>query len=73
MPDYKLNPPPPIEVNKKDFINLCLKLDSIRSKIIQAQRSIPYGPGNIVIKQRLKYADDSLIELIAFLVSEYNE
>jgi hypothetical protein len=37
------------------------------------QRSIPYGPGNIVIKKRLCKAKESLLELISYLVSEYLE
>jgi hypothetical protein len=73
MSDYKLNPLPPIEIDKKELVNLVLKLNVIHDQIRDVQRSIPYGPGNIVIKKRLCKAKESLLELISYLVSEYLE
>jgi len=73
MADYKLNPPPPIEIDKADLRMLVMKLNTIHLQIQQVQRSLPYGPGNIVLKQRLSTVLESTLELISFIVSGYLE
>lgn len=71
MTDYKLNPPPPVEVAKEDLVKLILDLGMIYQQIREVQRALPYGPGNQVIKQRLSVALKSCDNLMAFFNSEY--
>ena len=71
MANYKLNPPPPVEVLKEDLVKFVLDLGMIITQITAVQRSIPYGPGNQVIKQRLDYVLTSAQNLQAFFNSEY--
>ena len=71
MANNKLNPPPPVEVLKEDLVKLVLDLGMIITQITSVQRSIPYGPGNQVIKQRLAIVLTSAQNLQAFFNSEY--
>lgn len=64
MAEYHINPPPPIEMEKSEIIQFVLDLNTIHQQIMNVQKSLPYGPGNIQIKNRLSVALESCHNLI---------
>lgn len=71
MPDYHISPPPPIEMEKSEIINFVLELNNIHKQIDNVNRALPYGPGNIVIKNRLSVALASCQNLISQININY--
>ena len=71
MADYHINPPPPIEMEKSEIIQFVLELNQIHKQISEVNRSLPYGPGNIVIKNRLSVALESCQNLISKINTSY--
>ena len=71
MADYHINPPPPIEMEKSEIVNFVMELNAIHQQINSVQRSLPYGPGNIVIKNRLSIALESCHKLISQINISY--
>jgi len=71
MADYKLNPPVTFELEKPELVEMVLQLNTIYKELIQVQRALPYGPGNIVIKQRITSALTSCLKLITWINISY--
>ena len=71
MTNYKLNPPPPIEIPKDELVTFVLDLIEAYRAVTEVQRSLPYGPGNIVIKKRLTVAQDLITEIVIFINQQY--
>lgn len=71
MADYHINPPPPIEMEKSEIVQFVLELNQIHKQITEVQRSLPYGTGNIVIKNRLSVAIESCHNLISQININY--
>ena len=71
MADYHINPPPPIEMEKSEIVQFVLELNQIHKQITEVQRSLPYGQGNIVIKNRLSVAIESCHNLISQININY--
>jgi len=71
MADYQINPPPPIEVEKAELVTFVLDLNKAYKAVTEVQRSLPYGPGNIVIKDRLTVAQSLIKEIVIFINQRY--